>query len=262
MQGTQGIQGAVGPQGPQGATGAAIILNNADNRVLTSTGTAGEANAEQNLTFDGTTLKMMYQSGDEGGEFFLNKPVSNSTIVTGITIDVYQNKLRIFQGDSAKGAYIDMTALENSVGTNLAPYRYLYVTRNTTQTISSGTWANIDVIFNNVVASSGIPYDTSTGVATLLGGVYRITAQIAWSAASTYLFQWSCFDSANNQIGPVVEQIQPTSSSNNTSPSHLDFILNTTGKFVKIRMLNSTNALSGEYIRSDLNTGMIIQQIG
>jgi hypothetical protein len=33
-------------------------LNNADNRILTATGTQGEANAEANLTFDGSTLKV------------------------------------------------------------------------------------------------------------------------------------------------------------------------------------------------------------
>jgi len=42
------------------------ILNNANNRVTTATGTAGELNAEANLTFDGTTLiSTKIQSGLE-----------------------------------------------------------------------------------------------------------------------------------------------------------------------------------------------------
>jgi hypothetical protein len=50
-------------------------------------------------------------SGDEGGEILLAKPQTNSTIAgTGVTIDVWQNRLRFFeQGGSARGYYIDIT---------------------------------------------------------------------------------------------------------------------------------------------------------
>jgi hypothetical protein len=73
------------------------ISNDADTRVLTANGN-GTLNAEGNLTFDGNTLKVLYQSGDEGGEILLNKPVTNTTIAgTGVTVDIYQNKLRFFE---------------------------------------------------------------------------------------------------------------------------------------------------------------------
>ena len=65
-------------------------------------------------------LKSTNSSGDEGGEIFLNKSVTNTTINTGVTIDVYQNKLRFFeQGGTARGFYIDITTGGASVGTNL-----------------------------------------------------------------------------------------------------------------------------------------------
>jgi hypothetical protein len=177
---------------------------------------------------------------------------------------VYQNKLRFFQADNAKGGYIDMTALENGVSTNLAPYRYLYVTRATSnQTIGSGTWSNRDVIFNNVVTSQGITFDTSTGIATLAAGVYRISAQIAWAAAASYIYQWSCYDNSNTQLGPLVEQVTPTNGTNNVSSGILDFILSApSGRSVKIRTNNNNTASTGEVIRFDLNTLMIIQQVG
>ena len=69
-QGTQGIQGrqgtagsngsnggtgAQGIQGRQGTTGSVSVSNNANNRVITATGGA-TANAEANLTFDGSNL--------------------------------------------------------------------------------------------------------------------------------------------------------------------------------------------------------------
>lgn len=59
--------------------------------------------------------------GDEGGEILLEKSDTNTTIAgTGVTIDVFQNKLRFFeQGGNSRGAYIDLTAASNSVGSNL-----------------------------------------------------------------------------------------------------------------------------------------------
>jgi microcystin-dependent protein len=59
--------------------------------------------------------------GDEGGEILLEKSDTNTTISgTGVTVDVYQNKLRFFeQGGTARGAYIDITAASAGVGSNL-----------------------------------------------------------------------------------------------------------------------------------------------
>ena len=51
-------------------------------------------------------LKSTSSSGDEGGEIFLNKASTNTTISTGVTIDVYQNKLRIFETGGANRGVI------------------------------------------------------------------------------------------------------------------------------------------------------------
>jgi len=69
----------------------------------------------------GNYLRSLNSSGDEGGEITLGKPQTNTTLNgTGVTIDVYQNRLRIFeQGGSARGAYIDLTAAATGVGSNL-----------------------------------------------------------------------------------------------------------------------------------------------
>jgi hypothetical protein len=59
--------------------------------------------------------------GDEGGEILLGRATSNTTLSgAGVTIDVYQNKLRIFeQGGTARGAFIDLTSAIAGVGTDL-----------------------------------------------------------------------------------------------------------------------------------------------
>ena len=70
-------------------------------------------------------LKSMYQAGDEGGEIFLNVPATNTTINNGVNIDVYQDKLRIWEdGGANRGYYLDMTAGASGVGTNLKPAGY------------------------------------------------------------------------------------------------------------------------------------------
>lgn len=70
-------------------------------------------------------LKSNYQAGNEGGEINLNTPATGTTINTGVTIDVYQNKLRIFEsGGLNRGGYFDISALANGVGTNFSPVGY------------------------------------------------------------------------------------------------------------------------------------------
>ena len=93
-----------------------------DNQIVTGSITStSEIIAAGNVTAQ-INLKSMYQSGDEGGEIFLNAPATNTTIPNGVTIDVYQNRLRIFeQGGTAKGYYLDMPSGSAGVGTNLSP---------------------------------------------------------------------------------------------------------------------------------------------
>jgi hypothetical protein len=209
----------------------------------------------------------------EGGQILL--AASGGLYTSASMLDTWQNQFRVLRGSNTGGSnagllYMDLDSGNTQfVGAVTAssysglPNDYLYVTRNTNQTIGGGSWANQDVVFNNSVYSVGIPYAIASGLASLTGGkVYRITARLAWNAAAVYLFQYSCYDSANMQIGPTVEIVQPTNGSNNISDGTLDFIYAPVANIdVKIRMTNNTTALSGEYIRGDLNTQMIIQQI-
>jgi hypothetical protein len=126
--GPTGATGPTGPTGPTGVTGATGPTGPAAgtaNQVVYKDGT-NAATGSANLTFDGTNLSVngniraTASSGDEGGEIFLNKAVTNTTINNGVTIDVYQNKLRFFeQGGSARGYYIDITSGGGGVGSSL-----------------------------------------------------------------------------------------------------------------------------------------------
>ena len=67
----------------------------------------------------GNELTSTQSSGNEGGQVNLSIPATGTSLLGSVTIDVFQNRLRFFQGDSAKGAYIDLTAAASGVGTDL-----------------------------------------------------------------------------------------------------------------------------------------------
>jgi hypothetical protein len=93
---------------------------------ITDTGTKVSVNSNTEITGSltvagGNKITVNGVGGDEGGEILLGKATTNTTLAgEGVTIDVWQNRLRIFeQGGSARGAYLDISSLANGVGTNL-----------------------------------------------------------------------------------------------------------------------------------------------
>jgi hypothetical protein len=106
------------------APGGAAFPYTGSATVTGSFATTGSIVATENIEAQ-FNLKSMNQSGDEGGEIFLNAPATNTTIPGGVTIDVYQNRFRIFeQGGAANGYYLDMPSGGPGVSTNLSPTGY------------------------------------------------------------------------------------------------------------------------------------------
>jgi hypothetical protein len=209
----------------------------------------------------------------EGGQILL--AASGGLYTSASMLDTWQDQFRVLRGSNTGGSnagllYINLQSGNTQfVGAVTAssysglPNDYLYATRSgSSQTVGS-SWANTDIIFNNVAVSKGISFNTSTGVASLIGGkVYRVTARLAWGAAAAYNLQFSCFTSGNTQIGPTTEIIQSSNGTSNISDGTLEFIYAPSSNTdIKIRCTNNNTALSGETIRADLNTQFIIQQI-
>ena len=68
----------------------------------------------------GSELNSTNSQTNEGGQINLALPSSGSTLSTSVIIDVFQNQLRFYEGGGTnRGAYIDLTAANASVGTNL-----------------------------------------------------------------------------------------------------------------------------------------------
>jgi hypothetical protein len=161
--------------------GTGITLSNNSGEGTTPTIAIGQSVATSatptfaSITTTGSNgLIVNYASGDEGGEILLAKPLTNTSISgTGIVVDVFQNRLRLFEaGGSARGAFIDLTttgagvtspiALSQSTGnstspvfTNLTVNGSLKITTaleiaSVSATASTGT-INIDFLSNPVV---------------------------------------------------------------------------------------------------------------
>jgi len=85
----------------------------------TSNTTIGATTVTASGIVSGSELTSTNASGDEGGQINLAK-APNSTLAGGITVDIWQNRLRFFvQGGDARGAYIDLSSTAAGVGTNL-----------------------------------------------------------------------------------------------------------------------------------------------
>ena len=136
---------------------------------------------------NGGKLTVNAVGGDEGGEILLGKAVTNTTLTgSGVTIDVYQNKLRIFeQGGNTRGGYYDITTLGSGVGTNLSPIRNI---QNTTDgTAVTGTTSNTltksILIPANTVGVGDVLYIKSRARKTGTAGTLIVRMYINTSAA-------------------------------------------------------------------------------
>lgn len=194
------------------ATDGNVTLGNSADDTLNVAGEATfskSVSATENVTA-GNNLRSTYSSGDEGGEIFLNKSVTNTTLNTGVTIDVYQDRLRFFEaGGTNRGYYIDVSAGGTGASTNLvggggggAPTGAQYVTLATNASLTDervltagtgitltdgGAGSTITAAINNAVVATvsgttftgaiNAPGITSTAGLTQSGGNVSLAAQ-------------------------------------------------------------------------------------
>jgi hypothetical protein len=167
-------------------TGGGVLY--VDTGALKYRGTSGSAqnlvSADGTINFNGDVnasgyLKSNNSSGDEGGEIFLSKSVTNTTITNGVTIDVYQNKLRFFeQGGTARGYYIDITTGGAGVATNLVGSgSYTLPTASTT--VLGGVKLNSDTV--QTTAANAVSSTASRTYGIQLDGSGQMVTNVPWT---------------------------------------------------------------------------------
>ena len=141
-----------------------------------------------NPTFTGVVtipnLTLTAAGGIEGGQLDLANAITNTTITTGIAIDIYGDKVRIFEkGGTNRGAYLDLSAASAGVGSNLLAGS----STGGSNTISEP----ISYIVQSYVTSSvntypiGVTVSSVNNVSVYLNGVYQNKNQYVLSNSSS-----------------------------------------------------------------------------
>ena len=160
------------------AASTASYVNTLNQNVLVTGGVSASSYLYSELDITAQqNLRSVNSSGDEGGEIFLNKAVTNTTLNGGVTIDVWQNRLRFFeQGGTARGYYIDISNGGAGVSTNLVG--------GGGSTSPGGS--NTQIQYNNGGAFGGVPVLTYDG--TTLRATGSFTGSLVGSLLGTASF--------------------------------------------------------------------------
>jgi hypothetical protein len=259
-----------------GSVSASYVNNLNQNVAITGSLTIGSITGSTSTENTLNVHAPGFNTNGEGGQILLAAMPSASLYTTASMLDTYQDQFRILRGTNAGGSNTSLFTMNLTTGNTLftgavtasaysgLPNSWLHALRSGNQTIGSGTWASRDIIFNNY-SSNNFTYDSSTGIATLKARkTYRITARLAWAAAGLYTLKFGVYNQTTSAFtGPTVEMIQSPNGTYNVSDATLEHIFNVGASDVdiSIKTTSDTNALTGEYIRGDLNTQLIIQQI-
>jgi hypothetical protein len=148
-------------------------------------------------------LQSTASAGDEGGEIFLNKSVTNTTLNGGVTIDVYQNKLRFFeQGGTARGYYIDISGGGAGVATNLVSGGS-YTLPAATSTVLGGI-----ELFSDTVQSTAANSVTTTASRTYglqLNSSGQAVVNVPWTDTDTNYYPSAIVFNAGTTAGPTLD---------------------------------------------------------
>jgi hypothetical protein len=119
-----GASGAIGVASFNGLTGdvTGVTTGNANTFGPLQSFTTGISSSSGTFSnqLNVQNLRMLTVGGDEGGQIDFGLPATNTSLTGGVSIDIYQNRVRIFEsGGTNRGVFIDLSGVSAAVGTNL-----------------------------------------------------------------------------------------------------------------------------------------------
>jgi hypothetical protein len=106
-------------------------------------------------------LRSEMSSGAEGGELYLAKSATGSTLAGGTTFDVYENKLRIFEnGGAYRGAYLDISSMPAGNGFNLDQSLKIANTTQVTPNMTAATTSGVTYSASSTYGAGMEPWRT------------------------------------------------------------------------------------------------------
>jgi hypothetical protein len=199
------------------ANTASLYLTSGSNMYVQNNGLV-EITGSLNVTAT-STLKGMVNvgtgSGDEGGEIQLALAQTNNNLTGSINIDVWQNRLRIWEGGGTnRGGYFDISTLGAGVGTDLGKLTYFIEAYANVSYTLPGSYTS-DVCRYSVVSTNvNVPtawFNTSTYTFTpLKAGYWEIIASydVYRNGEATLIIQKNGTSVAGaGAISSVVQQV-------------------------------------------------------
>jgi hypothetical protein len=114
--------------------------------------------------------------GDEGGEIEFGVPQTNTNLSTRVVTDIWQNRYRIFDGNS-KGVYIDLNKAPAGVGGE--------ITFKASGYVNAGSFVQLDNIKATVPTSGNRSLSLATVSGTFTSYVTGVYAQVGGGSAGT-----------------------------------------------------------------------------
>jgi hypothetical protein len=195
-------------------TGKVGIGNNAPSTTLDVTGSLGVSGSATFRT----------AGGDEGGEIEFGVPQTNTTLSTRVVTDIWQNRLRFFDGNT-NGVHVDLSKAPIGVGGELLWKKTGFVNAGdfvtldnvkATVTTSGSRGLSIGAVSTSFVADVSGNYGASIG-----GAGSSRNEQAYTTTSSTSIFGWSLgahgdsatyilYDKTNSRVYRITMMIGPS----------------------------------------------------
>jgi Collagen triple helix repeat (20 copies) len=121
-----------------------------------------------------------------------------------------------------------------SLGTVTPAYAYVYLNTSTSYTGSA-----FDMVFDTIGTSSGIPYNTSTGLFSLTAGVtyeFETNLYVQFEGGPGYISNYQWVDSSNNALSPTQGQAIPVTSGFNDNGTASQSIIYTPSQNINVKV--------------------------